>query len=270
MLGTMIGDIAGSVYEFKNCRRKDFGPFFHAESKFTDDTICVAAIADALVHQIHPAKALKAWGRRYEDNGGWGRSFFLWLASDDDSPYGSFGNGGAMRVAPVGLLASSLDEAISLSDYVTAVTHNHPEGMNGAAAVAVCIYLARTDHTPANIRHEITARFGYDLSKSVDELRVGYRHSERAVDTVPQAITAALEAINFEDAIRNAISLGGDSDTIAAMAGGIAEARFGLPEEIAAVAWSKLPLDIQATMRELYAFPRLHPPIGKELLSDQI
>jgi ADP-ribosylglycohydrolase len=252
MLGTIVGDIVGSAYEFNNYKAKDFQPLFHPNAKFTDDTVCTIAIADALLNQKHPAHALKEWGCRYAENGGWGRSFFLWLASDDLTPYNSYGNGGAMRVSPVGLLAVSIEETDSLAKQVTSVTHNHPEGMKGAAAVALSIFLARKNHSVVVIRKEIASRFEYDFSRSVDELRIGHRHSERAQDTVPQAITCALEATDFEDAIRNAVSIGGDSDTIAAIAGGIAEARFGIPENIAAEAWRYLPLDMRTILTQLY------------------
>ena len=252
MLGAIIGDIVGSVYEFNNYRAKDFDPFFHPKSFFTDDTVCTAAVAEALVHHVDPAVALRGWGRRYWENGGWGMRFARWLGSDDDGPYNSYGNGAGMRVSPAGLLARTLEEAIHLSDRVTEVTHNHPEGMKGAAATAVAIFLARSGKMASEIRLAIVERFGYDLSMSVDELRPVYRYNERSQDTVPQALTCALEATDFEDAIRNAISIGGDSDTIAAIAGGVAEALFGIPERMAKLAWLKLPEDIQATMTVLY------------------
>jgi ADP-ribosylglycohydrolase len=252
-LGAVIGDIVGSVYEFNNYRAKDFDPFFRDDTFFTDDTVCTVAVADALINHIDPAVALRSWGRKYWDNGGWGMRFAEWLGSDDQGPYNSYGNGAGMRVSPAGLLARSVDEARMLSDMVTGVTHNHPEGMRGAAATAVAIYLARQKMAAGDIRKEIVAAFGYDLSMSVDEIRPGYRYNERAVDTVPQALTCALEATDFEDAIRNAISIGGDSDTIAAIAGGLAEALFGIPEDIARTAWGKIPTDMQKVLTELYA-----------------
>ncbi len=253
MLGAIIGDIVGSVYEFNNHRAKDFDSFFHPKSFFTDDTICTAAVADALVRHVDPAIALREWGRRYWENGGWGMRFAQWLGSDDEGPYNSYGNGAGMRVSPAGFLARTLDEAIRLSDHVTEVTHNHPEGMKGAAATAAAIFMARSGRSAALIRKDIADIFGYDLSKSVDEIRPTYRYNERSQDTVPQALTCALEATDFEDAIRNAISIGGDSDTIAAIAGGVAEAMFGIPEGIARTAWQKLPEDVQAIMTELYS-----------------
>lgn len=252
MLGTIIGDIVGSSYEFKNCRRKDFQPFFHQASRFTDDTVCTIAVADSLLNNIHPADSLRKWGRRYWKNGGWGRSFALWLAEDEAGPYNSLGNGGAMRVSPAAFLASSLDEAICLANSVTSVTHNHPEGMKGADAIASAIFLAREGCPVTDLRSKLQAKFEYDLACSVDEIRPGYRHSERSADTVPQALICALEAVSFEDAIRNAVSIGGDSDTIAAMAGGVAEARFGLPPQYAEIAWKMLPQEMQAILQQLY------------------
>lgn len=252
MLGAIIGDIVGSVYEFNNYKAKDFDPFFHPECFFTDDTVCTAAVAESLTRHIDPAVSLREWGRRYWENGGWGMRFAQWLGSDDEGPYDSFGNGAGMRVSPAGFLARTLEEAIYLSDRVTEVTHNHPQGMRGAAATAAAIYWARSGMDTHDIRTSIAEKFGYDLSQSVHEIRPWYRYNERALDTVPQALTCALEATSFEDAIRNAISIGGDSDTIAAIAGGLAEALFGIPENMARMAWLKLPEDIQATMTDLY------------------
>ena len=252
MLGTIIGDIAGSAYEFANYRAKDFQPFFHQKARFTDDTVCTIAIADALLTGRDPAATLRDWCQRYYDNGGWGQRFALWIGDDDMGPYKSLGNGGAMRVSPAGLLAESVDEAITLANHVTAITHNHPEGMRGAAATAVAIHLAKTGNSSSDIRHAIGERFGYDLSMTVDQIRPNYRHSERAAESVPQALICALEATDFEDAIRNAISIGGDSDTIAAIAGGVAEARFGIDGGIAGLAWGYLPQDMRGVLTALY------------------
>lgn len=252
MLGSIIGDIAGSVYEFNNYRAKDFEPFFHRHASFTDDTVCTVAIADALIHQKCPARTLKEWGERYWTNGGWGRSFALWLGSDSLEPYGSYGNGAAMRVAPVGLLATSLAEAHELAIKVTEVTHNHPEGIRGAAATASAVYLARSGSTADQIRNYVTIEFGYDLRRTVDEIRPGYVFNETCQRSVPEALTCVLEANSYEDAIRNAISIGGDSDTIAAIAGGVAEAMFGIPDDIANEVWSKLPVDMRQVLTKLY------------------
>lgn len=253
MLGSIIGDIAGSVYEFNNYRAKDFEPFFHLEAGFTDDTVCTIAIAEALLHDKCPARTLKEWGERYWSNGGWGRSFALWLGSDSIEPYGSYGNGAAMRVAPAGLLATSLEEAQAFAVKVTEVTHNHPEGVRGAGATASAVYMARTGSSADQIRDYVTGVFGYDLSRTVDEIRPDYVFNETCQRTVPEALTCVLEATSFEDAIRNAISIGGDSDTIAAIAGGVAEAMFGIPDDIANEVWPKLPLDMRQVLTRLYA-----------------
>ena len=252
MLGTIIGDIAGSAYEFANYRAKDFQPFFHQKARFTDDTVCTIAIADALLTGRDPAATLRDWCQRYYDNGGWGQRFALWIGDDEMGPYNSLGNGGAMRVSPAGLLAESIDEAITLANHVTAITHNHPEGMRGAAATAVAIHLAKAGNSSSDIRQAVGERFGYNLSMTVDQIRPSYRHSERAAESVPQALICALEATDFEDAIRNAISIGGDSDTIAAIAGGVAEARFGIDGGIAAQAWGYLPQDMRGVLTALY------------------
>jgi ADP-ribosylglycohydrolase len=252
MIGAIIGDIVGSVYEFRNYRAKDFQPLFHRGAFFTDDTVCTVAVADALVNDRHPAHALKDWGRRYWENGGWGGRFAAWLVSDSLEPYGSYGNGSAMRVAPAGLLARSLAEAIELANKVTVVTHNHPEGMKGAAATAAAIYLARTGTSQADIRAYVTEAFGYDLRRTIDEIRPGYRFNESCQETVPQALCCVLEATGFEDAIRNAISIGGDSDTIGAIVGGVAEAMFGIPDEIAEQGRAYLPAEMQDVLAALY------------------
>jgi ADP-ribosylglycohydrolase len=253
MLGAIIGDIVGSVYEFNNFRSKDFGPLFHRKAFFTDDTVCTVAVADALVNNRHPAEALKDWGTKYWENGGWGRSFALWLSSDSLEPYNSFGNGAAMRVAPAALLATSLDEAISLAHKVTKVTHNHPEGMKGAAATAAAVFLARTGQNQTYIRTYVSETFGYDLSQSIDDIRPTYLFNETCQQTVPQALTCVLEAKSFEDTIRNAISIGGDSDTIGTIVGGVAEAMFGIPDDIAERGWNCLPHEMREVLTALYS-----------------
>ncbi len=258
MLGAIIGDVVGSVYEWNNVRRKDFGPLFHPKSFITDDTICTLAVADALVNERHAGEALKDWGLRYWDNGGWGGMFSRWLQSPGLEPYNSYGNGAAMRVSPAGLLASSLDEVSVLSRQVTEVTHNHPEGLKGAEATALAIFLALQRVTPQNIKVAITERFGYDLERTPDDIRPTYRFNETCQETVPQALVCALTATDFEDAMRNAISIGGDSDTVAAIAGGVAEALFGIPDEIADQGWSYLTPDMRETLTRLYRKAGMH------------
>jgi len=252
MLGTIIGDIVGSPYEFHNYRDKGFDPLFHESARFTDDTVCTIAVADAVMNGVHPEDALVKWCRLYAENGGWGKQFALWFMSDQRAPYNSWGNGAAMRISPVGFLASTEDQVLEWSDVVSGVTHNHPEAMESAQAVALAIFWA-TNKVPVNeIRLRISTRYSYDLATPIEAIRASYVRTERARDSVPQAITCALQATSFEDAIRSAVSIGGDSDTIAAIAGGIAEAMFGLPDEIAARAWGYLPDDMQAVIRHVY------------------
>jgi len=251
MLGAIIGDIAGSIYEWRPIKHKGFQPLLAADAFFTDDTVLTVAVADALLADRSPVEAFKDWGQRYPDSG-WGGRFRQWLFSDETAAYGSFGNGAAMRVSPAGLLGRTLDEALDLARRVTEVTHDHPEGIKGAAATTHAIFMARAGKPAAAIRTAIAEGYGYDLSRTLDAIRPAYRFNETCQGTVPEALTAALEAISYEDAIRNAISLGGDSDTLAAIAGGVAEDRFGIPETIAQEGWRRLPADMQAVLERLY------------------
>jgi len=253
MLGTIIGDIVGSVFEFNNYKATDFNPFFHPDAFFTDDTICTIAIADSLLNNRDPAVALRDWCNRYIHVGGFGNRFSIWLQSNDPKPYGSLGNGSAMRISPVGLLASSLDEVASLSKMVTEVTHNTAPAIAGATATASAIYLARAGASKDEIGAYVTSVFGYDLSRSVDDIRTTYSYSELAAQTCPEAICCALQASSYEDAIRNAISIGGDSDTIGAITGGIAEALYAVPDEILEQGMSCLPDDMKTVISQLYA-----------------
>jgi ADP-ribosylglycohydrolase len=250
MLGAIIGDIAGSIYEFHNYRAKDF-VFFGRQADFTDDTVCTIAVADALLHGKPPADALYEWCTRYPDRG-YGGMFSKWIQSPGGRPYNSFGNGAAMRVSPAGLLARSLEDALANARKVTEVTHNHPEGLKGAAATAHAIFLARAKGTPERIREVIQSTYGYDLARTVDGIRPHYRFNETCQGTVPEALICALEANDFEDAIRNAISIGGDSDTVAAIAGGLAEALFGIPDELAQGGLARLPEDMKRVVEEMY------------------
>lgn len=253
MLGTIIGDIVGSVYEFKNYRAKDFNPLFHAKARYTDDTVCTIAVADALANGVEPQKKLQEWCRRYSENGGWGQRFALWIYDDVPKPYGSWGNGAAMRIAPVGFLAESEQEVNDWTETVTNITHNHPDALKAAKAVALAIYWAKHKVPAEEIRYRIKDEFGYDTTMTPDQIRPGYVRSEVASRSVPQAICCALHADGFEDAIRNAVSIGGDSDTIAAIAGGIAEALYGIPDELASQAWGYLPPDMKVVMVDYYS-----------------
>ena len=231
MLGAVIGDIAGSIYEGYSIKTKDF-PFFGNACRLTDDSVCTIAVADTLLHDLPPAETMQKWCRRYP-RAGYGGNFGMWIYTDPPEPYNSYGNGAAMRVSPAAFLnRDHLDAALSASDKVTEITHNHPEGIKGARATTHAIWLAFQGENPENIRQVITSEYGYDLTQTVDEIRPDYDFDITCQGTVPQAITCALESVSFEDAIRNAISLGGDADTLAAIAGPIAEALHGIPDEL--------------------------------------
>lgn len=237
MLGAIIGDIVGSRFEWNNYRSKDF-IFFHENSHMTDDSIMTIAIAKAILNSKPDRSDLgekaihymRYFGQKYS-NYGYGGMFSYWLITANPEPYNSFGNGAAMRVSACGFAAKSLEDAKLLSKLVTEVTHNHPEGLKGAEATTVAIYLARTGYTIPQIREYINKNY-YNLNFTLDEIRDTYQFNETCQESVPQALEAFFESESFEDAIRNAISIGGDSDTIAAITGGIAEAYYGIPENI--------------------------------------
>ncbi|MBR5869063.1 MAG: ADP-ribosylglycohydrolase family protein [Clostridia bacterium] len=238
MYGALIGDIAGSRFEFDNHKSKEFALFTEACS-FTDDSVMTLAVALALLDfetvedypefKRHLADEMKSLGRLYP-RAGYGGRFRLWLTGELNGPYRSYGNGSAMRVSPVAWYAHSLEEAESLAKASAEVSHNHPEGIKGAVATAGCIYLARTGASRDAIR--TYARGFYPLDFTLDEIRQTYRFNETCQETVPQAIVAFWESTDFEDAIRCAVSLGGDSDTLAAITGSIAEAFYGIPAPI--------------------------------------
>lgn len=253
MLGAITGDIVGSAYEFKNYRSKDFSPLFHPDARFTDDTVCTVAIADALLQGTDSAEVLHSWCKRYAENGGWGQRFALWITDENPQPFGSWGNGAAMRISSVGFLANTEDQVIECADAATMITHNHPEAIVSARAVALAIFWAKSCIASTEIAKRLIKRYGYNLNQTPDEIRPTYKRTERASGSVPQAIVCALQSISFEDSIRNAVSIGGDSDTIAAIAGSIAEARFGIPEDIAKRSWEYLPSDMRSVVASFYA-----------------
>lgn len=231
MLGAIIGDIVGSIYERYGIKTKDF-PLFGQNNRFTDDTVCTVAVADILLNDLPPAETMQKWCQRYP-RAGYGGNFRKWIRLVSPTPYNSYGNGSAMRVSPVAFLnQDNLENALNTSDKVTEITHNHPEGIKGARATTHAIWLAFRNEKQDTIRECISREYGYDLSMSVDEIRPDYSFDVTCQGSVPQAITCVLESTSFEDAIRNAISLGGDSDTLAAIAGPIAEAMYGIPEEL--------------------------------------
>lgn len=237
MIGAIIGDIAGSRFEFHNYRKKDF-TLFTKECFPTDDSIMSLAVAKAVLdyktNGADLSEAAVRWmqkiGRPYPSCG-FGGNFFHWIYSDHPKPYNSFGNGAAMRVSACGFAADTLEEALQMSDSVTAMTHNHLEGMKGARATTAAIFLAKTGASMPEIRQHITEQY-YPLDFTIDEIRPVYQFNETCQGTVPQAIEAFLESDSFEDAIRTAVSVGGDSDTLAAITGSIAEAYYGVPQAL--------------------------------------
>lgn len=276
MLGAIVGDIVGSVYERHNIKSKKF-PLFRDDCFFTDDTVMTCAVAEAVMNggeRDNFIDAMKKYGRMYPD-AGYGGRFGLWISSDDRKPYGSYGNGSAMRVSPcawvmdcgfcarTGMWPSNARARVKIS---AEVTHNHPEGIKGATAAADAIFMCRyyfggycgdyeqpINDDPSECKRRLKVyienEYGYDLSKTLDEIRPTYRFNATCQGTVPQAIIAFLESTDFEDAIRNAISLGGDSDTLAAITGSIAEAAYGIPDWIKDKACSYLDEPLKAVLR---------------------
>jgi ADP-ribosylglycohydrolase len=231
MWGAIAGDMIGSIYERRNHKSKQL-PLFKPGSRFTDDTVLSVATAEALLNDRNYATYYQKYYARYPF-AGYGKKFTMWATLRRSQPYNSFGNGSAMRVSPVGYAFDDLDAVLQGAKHSAEVTHNHPEGIKGAQATAAGIFLARTGHSKAEIQDYLATTFEYELGRSLDEIRPSYKFDVTCQGSVPQAIRAFLESTNFEDAIRNAISIGGDSDTIACIAGGIAEAFYGgVPDEI--------------------------------------
>lgn len=240
MIGAIAGDIIGSVFEHDPIKTTSF-PLFTDTSRFTDDTVLSVAIADAILKQRDYGTALKDFGRRYPA-AGYGLSFLRWTQSSKTGPYYSWGNGSAMRVSPVGFAFDSIEDVLSQAEKAAAVTHNHPEGIKGAQATALAILLARQGAGKSEIRGQIQNRFYYDLDRSLDEIRPGYIFDVSCQGSVPESILAFLESVDFEDAVRLAISLGGDSDTMGCIAGAIAQAHYGrIPRAIIASVRKRLP-----------------------------
>jgi ADP-ribosylglycohydrolase len=224
MLGAIAGDVIGSVYEHHRIKTTAF-PLFQAHSHFTDDTVLTVAVADAILRQADYAETLKAFGCRYP-NAGYGASFYSWLMAAKSRPYHSWGNGAAMRVSPVGFACATVDRVLVEAERTAAVSHNHPEGIKGAQAAALAVFLAHQGASKEDIRAGIAARFGYDLQRTVEQIRPGYAFDSSCQGSVPEALIAFLDSTSYEDAVRQAISLGGDSDTLACIAGGVAQAFY--------------------------------------------
>ncbi len=241
MLGAILGDMIGAPYEFDmGNKSKDF-PLFSRYSCFTDDSVMTIAVAEALMNTMgeddetikkEVITSMQKWGRKYP-NAGYGGMFRKWLRQSNPEPYGSFGNGSAMRVSSAGWLYDDIETTRKMAKLTAEVTHNHPEGIKGAEATASVIFLARNGKSKEEIKEYIIKEFGYDLSRTCDEIRPSYYHVETCQETVPEAITAFLEGKDFEDVVRTAVSLGGDCDTLTCIATGMAEAFYGIPNDIA-------------------------------------
>jgi ADP-ribosylglycohydrolase len=260
MWGAIAGDIIGSPYEGRPIKVKEF-PLFSVSSRPTDDSVLTVATMDALLYGRSYAESYKRYGQAYP-HAGYGGSFRRWLFSESYEPYGSFGNGSAMRVSPVGRACDSAERVLAEARASAACTHDHPEGIKGAQATALALFRARTGASKGAIAAEIEERFGYDLSRSLAEIRPQYRFDPTCQGSVPEALIAFLEGEDWEDTVRGAVSLGGDSDTLACIAGAVAEAWFGpLPEEILAEVRTRLS---QALTRCVEEFARQYPDRGGE------
>lgn len=257
MLGAIIGDCVGSRFEWDNIKTKDF-EFFHSDCNFTDDTVMTLAVAKALLTAktdfsdlgTLSVKYMRELGTKYPDRG-YGGSFVSWLEAEEPLPYNSWGNGSAMRVSACGWIGQDIEKVKRLSRLVTEVTHNHPEGIKGAEATAVAVFLARKGASLNQIKNVIKADY-YDVDFTLNEIRFDYSFDVSCQGSVPQALVAFFESTDFEDAIRNAVSIGGDSDTIAAITGSVAEAYYGIPEEIKTAGLKYLTEDLKKILDDFY------------------
>ena len=288
MYGAILGDIIGSPYEFDRGDKTKTFPLFSRDSYFTDDSVMSIAVAEALLKakkleeeagkamagqtadteavaerqgagevtddevRLLLINSMKKWGRRYPD-AGYGGRFYNWLFTSRTAPYGSYGNGSAMRASAAGWLYDTLEETLHMAELTADVTHNHPEGIKGAQAAAGIIFLARTGASKTEIRRFAEEEIGYDLSRTCDQIRPTYHHVESCQKTVPEAITAFLEGQDFEVVIRTAVSLGGDCDTLTCIAGSMAEAYYGVPEELKRECEKRIPVDMREILMELNA-----------------
>jgi ADP-ribosylglycohydrolase len=257
MIGAVIGDVIGSVYEWNNCKQKDF-PLFVENSTFTDDSVLTFAVAHSILSGDSYARSLQDFARSYP-NRGYGGGFSRWIrTAGDPKPYNSYGNGSAMRVSPVGFAFDTLAKTLEEAKKSAECSHNHAEGIKGAMATASAIYMARTGSSKIEIKNYISEAYNYDLNRTVNEIRPTYEFNETCQGTVPEAIIAFLESTDFEDAIRTAVSLGGDTDTLTCITGGIAQAFYGtdnIPKPILQGALDRLDpelLDIVLRFNEKY------------------
>lgn len=241
MYGAIIGDIVGSRFEFDRGNKSKEFELFTPQCEFTDDTVMTVAVAEALLNAGKDAdeqaikaeliKSMKKWGQAYPD-AGYGARFIDWVLTNDPKPYGSYGNGSGMRVSPAGWLYDTIERTREVARWTSEVTHNHPEGIKGAESTAAAIFLARHGSSMDDIRNYLEAAFGYDLSRSLDVIRPAYHHVEDCMHTMPEAFECFLESESYEDCLRNVVSIGGDTDTLGAIAGGIAEAFWGIPSDL--------------------------------------
>lgn len=251
MLGAIVGDFVGSRHEFHATKTKDF-ELVHNACRVTDDSILTIAVAEWILHGTDLVTRFHELVSEYP-GAGWGSMFYRWASERHLNPYNSFGNGAAMRASPTGWAFDSVDDTLAAAADSARVTHDHPEGIKGAQATALAIYLARTQRDKAQIRREIAERFGYDLSRTVDSIRPTYSFDETCQGTVPEAIVAFLDAEDFTDAIRNAVSLGGDADTLACITGGIAHAYLGgVPTNLATPALAALPNPLRSVWDDFH------------------
>ena len=258
MYGAILGDIIGSPYEFDQGNKTKNFPLFTDLSMFTDDSIMTLAVAEAFMDSLEKGEELEKtkkrlirymqfWGEKYP-NAGYGYWFSCWLKDWNPQPLNSYGNGSAMRVSSIGWLYDDLDTVLKMAKLSAEVTHNHPEGIKGAQATAAAIFLARKGYTKEEIKEYIEILFDYDLNRTCNEIRPTYCHKESCQETVPEAIIAFLESTGFEDTIRNAVSLGGDCDTLTCITGSIAEAFYGVPEELKRECRNRLPWDLKEVL----------------------
>lgn len=255
LMGAICGDIMGSPYEFRMSRTKkyDFNPF-PPRAKFTDDTVMSIAVADWIMQGGDLSRIMQKWGREYP-KAGFGGMFKKWLVDENPKPYNSFGNGAAMRVSPVGCAYNTLEETLEKAKESAEVTHNHPEGIKGAQATAAAIFLARNGESKDDIKQYISETFGYNLLRSCDEIRPQYKFDATCQGSVPESIICFLESKDYEDCVRLAVSMGGDADTMGAIAGSIAAAFYGeIPVFILEQCWAKLPEDIREIVEKFREF----------------
>lgn len=262
MYGAILGDIIGSRFEFdRGGWSKDF-QLLTQGCEFTDDSVMTVAVADALLtagrtattEEIEAAciKSMQKWGRKYP-NAGYGSRFIYWVHSRNPEPYGSFGNGSAMRVSAAGWLYDTVERTREVAGATANVSHNHPEGLKGAECTAAVMFLGRIGRSKDEIKAYVEKEFGYDLSKSVDELRPLHEHVETCMDSLPKALVSFLEGTSYEDVVRNAVSLGGDTDTLAAIAGAMAEAFYGMPDELKKQCLCRIPDDMREVVQRFAA-----------------